>query len=63
MARPKYVRIKYADIPADFRDEYKLADYKHNGWAYFDVICGAYGLLQSGKLANDLLRTRLNKSG
>ena len=63
MARPEYVRIKYTDIPAELRNEYKLADYKHNGWAYFEVIRGAYGLPQSGKLANDLLRTRLNKAG
>ena len=26
-------------------------------WVYFDILCGCYGLLQSGKLANDLLRT------
>ena len=30
---------------------------------YFDVIRGCYGLPQSGRLANDLLRTRLEKVG
>ena len=30
---------------------------------YFAVVRGAYGLPQSGKLANDLLRTRLNAAG
>ena len=63
MARPEYVRIKYADIPEEFRAEYNLSVYEHNGWCYFEVIRGAYGLPQSGKLANDLLRRRLNKAG
>ena len=33
----------------------------HNGWIYFDIVRGCYGLPQSGMLANNLLRTRLNK--
>ena len=32
---------------------------KRHGWVYFEIFRGCYGLLQSGKLANDLLRTRL----
>ena len=31
--RPEYVRIKLADIPLDFFDEYKLKDFVDaNGW-------------------------------
>ena len=31
--RPEYVRIKLADIPLDFVDEYKLKDFVDaNGW-------------------------------
>jgi hypothetical protein len=30
---------------------------------YFEIVKGFYGLPQSGKLSNDLLRTRLNKQG
>ena len=63
MARKEYVRIKYADIPAEVRDEYHLDDFVHNGWVYYEVVRGAYGLPQSGRLANDLLRERLNKAG
>ena len=63
MAKSEYVKIKYSDIPEEFREEYKLADFEHNGWAYFEVVRGAYGLPQSGKLAHDLLRPRLNKAG
>ena len=35
----------------------------HQGGVFFEVIKGCYGLPQSGKLANDLLRNRLNKEG
>ena len=44
-------------------DEYNLTPYAHNGWIYFEIIKGCYGLPQAGKLANDLLRTRLNNNG
>ena len=66
MDRYEYVRIKYDDIPQEFRDEYGLtpnSSLVHNGWVHFAVVRGAYGLPQSGKLANDLLRKRLNAAG
>ena len=61
--RPEYMRIKFTDIPKEFVDEYDLTNHIHNGWVYFEIVRGCYGLPQSGKLANDLLRTRLNKAG
>ncbi|KAL7526732.1 hypothetical protein ACHAWF_001891 [Thalassiosira exigua] len=63
MERKEYVRVKYADIPPEFRAEYKIDDFAHKGWVYFEVVRGAYGLLQSGRLANDLLRKQLNAAG
>ena len=63
MDRPEYVRIKATDIPEEFKNEYHLPAFEHNGWCYFEVVRGAYGLPQSGKLAHDLLRERLNKAG
>jgi hypothetical protein len=66
MERKKYVKVKYADIPQEFRDEYNLgpdSPLVHKGWVFFEVVRGAYGLPQSGKLANDLLRKRLNAGG
>ncbi len=63
MDRPEYVRIKASDIPREFYDEYNLSEFEHNGWVYFEVVRGAYGLPQSGRLANDLLRKRLEKAG
>ena len=35
----------------------------HNGFIYFEILRGCYGLPQSGMLANNLIRTCLNKNG
>ena len=50
-------------IPQEIIDEYNLLDYEHNGWIYFEIVGGWYGLLQSGRQANGLFRKRLNKEG
>ena len=66
MEQKEYVRIKYADIPQDFHDEYNLTDDSpllRHSWVYFTVVRCAYGLPQSGKLAHDLLRKQLNAAG
>ena len=57
----EYVRIKLIDIPHEFLDEYTILNFQHNVWIYFEIIRRCYGLKQSGNLANDLLRTRLEK--
>ena len=62
MKRSEYVRIKFSDIPQEFIKEYDLSKAAQNGWIYFDIPRGFYGLPQSGQLANDLLRTRLEKA-
>jgi len=63
MERSEYVRIKLSDIPQEVIDEYNLLPFVHNGWVYYEIVRGCYGLPQSGKLANDLLRKRLEKAG
>ena len=63
LEKPEYVRVKLTDIPQEFIDEYNLLASQRHGWVYFEIIRGCYGLKQSGKLANDLLRTRLEKAG
>ena len=57
------MRIKLSDIPQEFIEEYDLTKAAQNGWIYFEILHGCYGLPQSGRLANDLLRTRLAKAG
>ncbi len=55
MPDPEYVRIKITDIPAEFIEEYKLAGRDRDGWIYFEICRGCYGLPQAGILAYDLL--------
>ena len=63
MEQSEYLRIKLLDIPQEFIEEYDLTQAVQNGWIYFEIICGCYGLLQSGRLDNDLLHTRLDQAG
>ena len=63
MERYEYVRIKFSDISQEFIEEYAPSKASQNGWIYFEILRGCYGLPQSGQLANDVLRTRLEKAG
>ena len=63
MPDPEYVRIKMTDIPQEFIDEYDLIGRDRDGWVYFEIRRGCYGLPQSGILANNLLRSRLVTEG
>ena len=55
--------MKINDIPAEFIDKYSLADKARNGWIYFKIRQGCYGLPQSGILANNLLCSCLELEG
>eukprot|EP00804_Cyclotella_cryptica_P017822 CCRYP_001229-RA/>CCRYP_001229-RA protein AED:0.18 eAED:0.18 QI:0/0/0/0.66/1/1/3/0/737 len=61
--RPEYVRIRIDDIPQEFIAEYDLTHHVRDGWVYFQIVKGVYGLPQSGILANKHLETRLNAAG
>ena len=63
MDRSEYAKIKIINIPYEFIEQYNLQTFAHNGWVYFEIFRGCYDLPQSGKLANDLLRTRLKNQG
>jgi hypothetical protein len=64
MPELKYVCIKILDIPDEFIDECKLTTgLDHNGWIYFEICLGCYGLPQAGILAHNLLRSRLEAKG
>jgi hypothetical protein len=53
--QPEYVCIKITNIPKEFIDEYTLEDFVRDGWVYFEMRHGMYGLPQAGILANNLL--------
>jgi hypothetical protein len=62
--RPEFIRTKLSDIPDEVIEEYKLREKAtKNGSIYIRAKRGMYGLPQSGLLANELLKTRLNKHG
>jgi hypothetical protein len=63
MLNPEYVCIKISNIPNEVIDEYKLTGQDQDGWIYFKIRQGCYGLLQAGILANNLLRSRLEAKG
>ena len=60
--RPEYSRIRLKDTPKEFIAKYNLTTYTRDGWVYFRICKGVYELPQAGKLANDLLRKRLDKT-
>ena len=63
MKTSEYSRIKLSNIPQEFIDEYDLTAHNFDGWVYLDILRGCYRLPQAGKLANDIIRIRLNKYG
>ncbi len=64
MEGPEYVHIKTTDIPEEFILEYGLAGKDDiNGWIYFEIHHGCYGLPQADILANNLLCERLEEEG
>ena len=63
MDRYEYVRIKLSNMPQEFIDEYYLTTHTCDGWVYFEILRGCYGLTQAEKSTNDILRVRLKKTG
>jgi hypothetical protein len=58
--QPEFIRICINDIPDEIIIEYKIRELTDsNGMVYIQ----AYGLPQSGLLANELLEKRINKRG
>ncbi len=63
MPEPKYVCIKILDITNEFIDKYKLTGLDLDGWIYFKICQGCYGLPQAGILVNHLLCSCLKAEG
>eukprot|EP00804_Cyclotella_cryptica_P020437 CCRYP_014425-RA/>CCRYP_014425-RA protein AED:0.04 eAED:0.02 QI:0/0/0/1/1/1/2/0/1218 len=63
MARPEYMRLKLADIPASIIDLYNLQDLAQDGYVFVRIQKGMYGLPQAGIIAQQLLEQRLQANG
>ena len=59
----EYLRMHVKTIPQEIIEEHNLEQLQNNGWVYVETRKGACGLPQSGLLANDLLKERLQKAG
>ena len=59
----EYVHGRFNEILQEFINKYNIASDNSYGWTYFEILKGCYGLLQSGKLDNDLLRKYIAKHG
>ena len=60
---PEYMRIHASLVPKSFIQKCNLKDKIKDGYIYMQIIRGIYGLPQSGRLANKLLKKRLAKHG
>ena len=56
LERHQYMRIPIELIPQEFINLYQLQDKIKNGFVYYEIIRGMYGLPESGSLANKLLK-------
>ena len=59
----EYVKIHQSDITQEYIDEYELETCTQEGWVYFEIFKVVYGLPQTGKLDNAIIRKRLGASG
>jgi hypothetical protein len=57
--RPEYMQLAILIIPQEIIDKYKLMDKEKNGKVYIRIDKGMYGLPEAGRLAKNLLITRL----
>ena len=63
MSRYEYIKIPISIIPEEIIAEYNLRSIAHNGFVYWEIRKGMYGLPQAGILANKLLQERLEPHG
>ena len=63
LKRLEYGRVEMTDIANKIIKEYKLHDKAIDGWVYFKVMRGMYGLPQAGSNSHDELKERLNMEG
>ena len=50
------MKMKLDILPDNIVKNYNLRNIVHNGWVYFIIKKGMYGLKEAGVLANNLLK-------
>jgi hypothetical protein len=59
----EYMKMLLSRFPEGIIQKYNLNDLAVDGWVYFEIRKGMYGLKQAGLLANQLPQTRLAPFG
>ena len=63
MERPEYMKVYIRYFLKDIIKLYNLDDLVHNGYVYFKIVKGMYGLNQATVLGYNNLSTILPKAG
>ena len=64
LTHPEFIRAKINNLPQEIIDEYNLQSrINKSGMVHIEVTKGMYGLQQTGLIAKELLKQRLNKHG
>ena len=64
LKKKRYIKVRAKYIPEETIKKHNLKQYiEDDGWLHFEIGKGIYGILESGRLANDLLQARLKKYG
>ena len=61
--RFEYMQMKLTDFPKHIIEQYDLNRKAKNGFVYIEIRQSIYGLPQSGRLANNYLREKLQPAG
>ena len=59
MDRPEFMQFPIKIVPQEIIENYNLSDIVNDGWVYTKIVRGMYGLPQAAKIANNLLKKRL----
>ena len=63
MGRPEFMRLPIKVIPQEIIDKCQLQNIVEDGWVYVRIERGMYGLPHTGKIAHNLLVTRMSGAG
>ena len=55
LKKPRYGKVRAKYTPQATIDKYGLQDMIEDGWLYFEIDKGMYGIPEAGRLANDML--------
>jgi hypothetical protein len=61
--RPEYIKLKVKDVPQEIIKKYKLQEYIHDECILMQILTGMYGLAQAGRIAQEILISKLQESG